>query len=228
MLILALDSAMNGCSAGLHDFTNDLHISELLEISRGQAEHLMPMINTVLANAGKEYKDIELIAVTHGPGAFTGIRVAMATAKALGLSLDIPVIGVCTFEAVLKSFAAQNKAPLQAGVGVLLETKRDDFYFMVFDSNLQPVTEKMAVGAESVLEALNGCNLIIGDANERFLGEITADVHTFVCNDVICPDTKEIAKIAVANATGSTNACSPVYIRPPDATPPKNLRTIRK
>ncbi|MGH1455561.1 MAG: tRNA (adenosine(37)-N6)-threonylcarbamoyltransferase complex dimerization subunit type 1 TsaB [Alphaproteobacteria bacterium] len=229
MLILALDSAMNGCSAGLHDFRQNIHISKNLEISRGQAEHLIPMINDVLVQSNKEYNDIEMIAVTHGPGAFTGIRIAMATAKSLGLALDIPVIGICTFDAVLHSSMAKKGVPIENGAAVILETKRDDFYFRLYDAEQKPASEKLAISADDVLKLImDGRPPIVGDAVNRFLTETQNSDNTVICDVINYPDTKSIAYIASDTHKKSTNTCIPVYIRPPDACLPKNLRRIKR
>ncbi len=129
MIVLAIDSTMNGCGACLYDDANGVIFSEILEMSRGQAEHLMPLIDDMV----QDYDDIDLIAVTKGPGAFTGMRIGIATAKSLGLALDIPVFGVCTFEAVLNTYLSDDSPESHGYYGVLLETKRQDYYFQMFD-----------------------------------------------------------------------------------------------
>ncbi len=222
MLVLALDSAMNGCGVGLHDFTADIHISKTLEISRGQAEALIPMVNDALKDAKKTYDDIEMIAVTHGPGAFTGLRVAMATAKSLGLALNIPVVGICTFEAVLNTYINEQKPKDLNKVAVVLETKRRDFYLCCFDADQRPITEKVALGAFDAVEFIKGVDAVIGDAVQRLSEEI--DVHNCMTEKVMIPNTKYIAKLSTLK---NSVACEPVYIRPPDAIIPQNLRRIK-
>jgi tRNA threonylcarbamoyladenosine biosynthesis protein TsaB len=223
MQILALDSAMNGCGVGLHDFTNDIHISENIEISRGQAEALLPMIQSVLSKAEKSFEDVSMIAVTHGPGAFTGLRIAMATAKSLGLALEIPVLGVCTFEAILHSYYNMCTQKQNKGVAVVLETKRRDFYFRGFNENGQPVTEKCALDAAGAKAMINNGDIIIGDAVTRFASEISIEGHE---KEVInTPFTKVIAHLALDNK--DDERCEPVYIRPPDAIISKNIRSIK-
>ncbi len=69
-------------------------------MGRGQAERLIPMLEEVLATAGKEWSDLDRIGVGIGPGNFTGIRIAVSAARGLALGLDIPAIGVSTFDAI--------------------------------------------------------------------------------------------------------------------------------
>lgn len=221
MLILALDSALNACSAGLHDFDEALHVTATNEVTRGQAELLLPMVNQILSKAGKTYKDIDLIAVTHGPGAFTGIRVAMATAKSMGLSLDVPVTGVCTFEAILKSYyyGVDNTAENTA---VILETKRKDFYVQIFDTKLNALSEKHACMSQEAVKCISNVNVLIGDAVERFCNDVGATPS--YKKEILYPQTRAIAKIASKQEVYS---CAPIYLRAADAIAPKNLRRIK-
>ena len=69
-------------------------------MSTGQAERLVPMIEAVMARANLRFEDLDLIAVTLGPGAFTGVRIGIATAEGLGLASGRPVLGLTSFEAV--------------------------------------------------------------------------------------------------------------------------------
>jgi len=222
MLILALDSAMNGCGVGLHDFDNNINVSKTLEMTRGQAEALLPMIQDVLKEARKDFKDIEMIAVTQGPGAFTGLRIAMATAKSLGLALDVPVAGVCTFESVLLT-ALNNPILCDAQkVTVVLETKRRDFYICTFDENQNAITDKMALVADDVEEVIKDSDVIVGDAVKRLSEEVSS--HDCEVVEITMPDTKAIAKqVSILKVI----SCEPAYIRPPDAIVAKNIRHIK-
>lgn len=230
MLILALDSAMNGCSVGLHDFSRDIHISEKLEISRGQAEALIPMLQRVMNSAEKSMNDIDMVAVTQGPGAFTGLRVAMASAKSLALALKIPVIGVCTFDAVLHTFLDKNTLQNKENenVAVILETKRDDLYFCVYDFNAIPCSPKMTLMPENIISIICEKNsIVIGDACDRLISESKQTGDTIICKDIQYPETKSIAFLAGNKKKKSTDTCDPVYIRLPDAIQPKQMKTIK-
>ena len=95
-------------------------------MARGQAEHLLPMIEETLAAAGIAHGQLDGIGVTRGPGAFTGLRIGLAAARGLALSLGVPAVGITTFEALA------IRAP--AGCVVAIDTKRTDFYCQRFGS----------------------------------------------------------------------------------------------
>ena len=78
--ILAFDTALFSCSVACYEQGGAVAVSNTLAMQRGQAEQLMPMIERVMVQAGWSYNDIDMLAVTKGPGAFTGVRIGMATA----------------------------------------------------------------------------------------------------------------------------------------------------
>ena len=91
--ILAMDTSTAACSVALWR-DGGVVASRFEVIERGHAEYLVPMIEAVMAEADERPADIDLIAVSIGPGAFTGIRLGLATARAMALAQDIPCIGI--------------------------------------------------------------------------------------------------------------------------------------
>ena len=165
-VILVLDTAMSACSAGVYRRGyQGAFLTEDMPQGRGQSERLVPMIGDALAQSGVGYEDLEAIVVTCGPGAFTGLRIGLSTAKALSLSLGIPVFGVSTLQAI--AFAACRSTQEGACVRVLIETRRDDFYVQDFVAGTA-VTPACALSGESI-QAMNWDNVFLaGDAVERF------------------------------------------------------------
>ena len=96
--ILAFDTSAAHCAAALLG-GDDLHVVNSKPMKKGQAEHLVPLIQEVLAEGGKTLPEIDLIGVGIGPGNFTGIRLSVSFARSLSLSLDRPAIGVDSFAA---------------------------------------------------------------------------------------------------------------------------------
>jgi tRNA threonylcarbamoyl adenosine modification protein YeaZ len=86
--------------------------ANLEEMSRGQAERLMPLLQEVLTEAGKDWSDLDRIGVGIGPGNFTGIRISVSAARGLALGLDVPAVGVSAFEAI--ALDAPNHVPAVA------------------------------------------------------------------------------------------------------------------
>jgi tRNA threonylcarbamoyladenosine biosynthesis protein TsaB len=102
------------------------------EMPTGQAERLFPAIDALLARSGIRYADLTRIAVTTGPGSFTGVRIGLSAARGLGLALGIPVVGVPTLLAL--SLVAECDP-----VAVLLDARRDEAYFQSFSGPGIPV-----------------------------------------------------------------------------------------
>ena len=131
-------------------------------MERGHAEALMPMIVAVLADAGIGFPALGAVAVTIGPGSYTGIRVGLAAAKGIALARGIPLIGVTTLEAVAR--AARDQRP-GAPVLVVLETKRADLYVQGFAADLAPLAPPLAIAPDAV-RVPHGA-LIAGDGAPR-------------------------------------------------------------
>ena len=97
--VLAIDAALGACAAAVYDagLGQTLAVQSYV-MSRGHAEVLMPMIERVMRGTG--YESLDAVAVTAGPGAFTGLRIGLAAARGIALAADIPAIGVSAFAAI--------------------------------------------------------------------------------------------------------------------------------
>ncbi|MFP7570997.1 tRNA (adenosine(37)-N6)-threonylcarbamoyltransferase complex dimerization subunit type 1 TsaB [Marivita sp. S2033] len=98
-LVLAFDTSAAHCAAALL-CGNELLACQVETLAKGQAERLMPLLQEVLHDAGKNWTDLSRIGVGIGPGNFTGIRISVSAARGLALGLGIPTIGVSTFDAI--------------------------------------------------------------------------------------------------------------------------------
>lgn len=107
------------------------------DIAQGHAELIFPRINALLARNAVTYADLARIAVTTGPGSFTGLRIGLSAARGLGLALDIPVIGVPTLLALSLGAAGP--------VAVLLDARRGEAYFQLFPDDAEPSVLPMDV-----------------------------------------------------------------------------------
>ena len=159
--ILALDTALASCSVALwRDGAIDARCFALMD--RGQSEAIMPMVRQVMAEAGAQFADIDLVAVTIGPGAFTGLRIGLAAARGLALAAGLPCLGVTTLEAVAAGIPAAER--IAGTVLVVLETKRADVYAQFFDAQAfdaqaldddpNPLDSPSAVVPESLVHAV--------------------------------------------------------------------------
>ncbi len=128
MFILSFDCSLARLSVCLME--NGVVLADFnQEMARGQAEMLMPVIADLLKQAQKDIKSLDCVGVGVGPGSFTGVRVAIAAARGIGMALGIPVYGVNTFDSA--SFGMQK--PLT----IAIDTKRGDYYAQDFKESLQ-------------------------------------------------------------------------------------------
>ena len=122
--LLAIDTAAPRLQLAL--LRHDGRLETLAEdMATGQAERLFPALAELLARADASYADLTRIAVTTGPGSFTGLRIGLSAARGLGLALGLPVLGIPTLLAL--SLGADCNP-----VAVLLDARRDEAYFQTF------------------------------------------------------------------------------------------------
>lgn len=128
--VLGLDCSGASCSAAILA-ESELRAHRFAAMERGQAEALLPMIRAALDEAGLGTTQLDLVAVTTGPGSFTGVRTGLAAARGLALAAGLPLIGVTSFEAVAEAVRAQAQGrPLV----IALESKRDELFLQRFDA----------------------------------------------------------------------------------------------
>ncbi len=164
-VILAFDTSAAHCAAALLRGTALLAtISE--EMGRGQAERLIPMLDTLLQDAGLGWQDLGALAVGIGPGNFTGIRISVSAARGLALALGIPAIGVSTFAAISHDSEVPHLAAVPAPQGnvyiapaglapslVSMTEAQESGLPLAFPPNPADLTMAMAKVALSVLQA---------------------------------------------------------------------------
>lgn len=110
MLILACDTSNSTCCAGLYENGKELEYEVSFE-TRTHSETFMPLVERVFNKAGKKYSDLDALAVTTGPGSFTGIRIGVSTVKGMALALDIPCIAVSSTHALAGSVETESDLP---------------------------------------------------------------------------------------------------------------------
>jgi tRNA threonylcarbamoyladenosine biosynthesis protein TsaB len=220
--VLAFDCAGARCAAGIAvDGRMDAARTEAME--RGQAEALLPMIDDVLAAARLRFADLDLIAVTIGPGSFTGLRIGIAAARGLALASGLPCIGIGSFDAV----AAGTEPARRRGrpLVVALESKRAELFLRCFAADGPPLGPALMAApqqAEAVLPP--GPLLLAGDAAWR-LAPWLGDRAEIADSDVL-PALQDIARLAAASWRPGDRPSlpRPIYLRAPDTTLPRAAR----
>src|SRR3954451_8635595 len=109
MLILAIDTALDACSAAVLDtHANKLIAQESQAMKRGHAEALMPLIARVMKASAIPFTSLDRVAVTRGPGSFTGLRVGLSAARGIALAAGKPVVGLTPLTAFAAPFVGEN------------------------------------------------------------------------------------------------------------------------
>ena len=227
--ILALDSATSGCSVSIC-CGDDVLVHDGREMSRGQAEILLPMAIEALHQAGLTPQDLDAVAITRGPGAFTGLRIGLAAARGFALALGIPCIGVTTLEALAHGVgAAQRHGRI---VLAAVESKREDLYVQTFDDALTPLSGPMAADGPGLAALVpTTCPiLVVGDGGLRAIEMLHKEgIFAQRSTAQTLPDTRIVAALAGARFDAHADAPppAPLYLRPPDAKLPKNAGRAR-
>lgn len=135
MKILALDASSDHCSVAV--LKDGKAFSDVSETPRAHAQRMLPMVDKLLTAANITLTDIDLIALTHGPGSFTGIRIAVSIAQGLSYSSSIPCLPVSSMSAMAYEYA--NQSLLKSNERIAHETKKGDLIFAALDARMQEV-----------------------------------------------------------------------------------------
>ena len=215
-MILAIDTASRALSIALGDGRGVSFAAHQLR-SRGQAENLMPMIERGFRATGSTAADLTGLAVTVGPGTFTGLRIGLAAARAMRVALNIPLFGMTALE-VLAADAARRfpDRPVLAA----LDARRDQVYAQMFRRAEPPFAEcwsaPVAVAAEgAALMAVSGA-VLIGNGAALVAAHVAGQT---VLLDGVEPDARHLLRLAAARSLPScpVPAPGPLYLRAPDA-----------
>ena len=139
-LILCLETATTNCSVALSLDGKAIHVQEDYDVKFSHAERLHTYIESVLASAKAKKEDLKAIAVSKGPGSYTGLRIGVSAAKGLAYALDLPLISIPT----LASLAAQVDVQANECIIPMLDARRMEVYASVFTADGSPLRETEA------------------------------------------------------------------------------------
>jgi tRNA threonylcarbamoyladenosine biosynthesis protein TsaB len=217
MRILAVDTALGACSAALVENSRVLaHRFELMD--RGHAERLAPMVEEVMAEAAIGFASLDRLAVTTGPGTFTGQRVGLAFMRGMRIALGRPLIGITT----LATMAAQAKAETGCARAVSLHDARREEVYIEIDGRLPP--SLMAFDDAITTLGELGSDAPVALAGTAACRACEALANGFVLSTVRQPNAQWLARLATS-APDSDAAPRPLYLRAPDAKLPTAGRT---
>ena len=211
MKILALDTCLNACSVAVCEDGQVLAAaSEAME--RGHQERLAPLAAETMAQAGAAFGALDRIAVTVGPGSFTGLRVGLAFAKGLALALGLPCVGVGVLESLAASVA------FGGFVAVCLDARRGQVYLQAFSDGraiMAPDVLPQETAAARLAELWPGRPGILVGSGAALMAGVLPDV---TIDPRLAADPAAIARLALA-ARAPFPPPRPLYLRPPDAKP---------
>jgi tRNA threonylcarbamoyladenosine biosynthesis protein TsaB len=224
MLILAIDTALEACAAAVLDTAaNKLIARESQAMKRGHAEALMPLIARVMKEAGLPFAALDRIAVTTGPGSFTGLRVGLSAARGIALAAGKPAVGVTTLSAYAAPCVGQNgEHPVISAI----DARHDHVYFQVVSTDGDALIDPRVVSIDEALEASRfGAPHLVGNA-ARMLAERwpTRALPPSSVDAQAAPDIAWVAWMGAA-IDPDTAPPRPYYLRPPDAKPSQDLRS---
>ncbi|MDF2994869.1 MAG: tsaB [Xanthobacteraceae bacterium] len=227
MLILAIDTALEACSAALHDVATDETLAaERLPMARGHAEALVPMVQRLMLQAGKEFADISAFAVTVGPGSFTGLRVGLSAARGFGLATGRPVIGISTLATLAAPLLGSDDAVPAVSA---IDARHGNLYIQMFGAGGRVLISARAVGIKEAARAVAIGPVRIAGSGAALLAESwpAGEPAPLLVDAAATPDAIWLARLASV-ADPARSKPRPLYLRGPDARPQDGARIARR
>jgi tRNA threonylcarbamoyladenosine biosynthesis protein TsaB len=223
MKVLALDTACAACSVAVLD-GDDLRAARFEPMARGQTEALMPMVGAAMEDAALGYDALDLVAVTVGPGSFTGLRTGLAAARGIALGCGVALAGVTTLETVARpALASSSGRPVLA----VLTTGRAELYAQRFGADGAPLDDAAALLPGALAGTIRNESLLLAgdgaDALRPLLGNAAG--IGFAAGPGL-PRAEDVARIAASRGVAAGAPPRPIYLYPPRATPPAPGRSL--
>ncbi|MDF4202030.1 tRNA (adenosine(37)-N6)-threonylcarbamoyltransferase complex dimerization subunit type 1 TsaB [Maribacter sp. SA7] len=192
-VIINLETSSTNCSVCVAKEGEILAIKELNSANYSHAEKLHIFIEEVMKEASLKMEDLEAVAVSKGPGSYTGLRIGVSAAKGLCYALGIPLISIST----LKSMASQVKINNDEVLIPVLDARRMEVYSSVFDAELNEIRETKAevIDENSFKEYINSKHIhFLGSGAEKIKELFPLESITYHCD--VVPSAKEMASIS--------------------------------
>jgi tRNA threonylcarbamoyl adenosine modification protein YeaZ len=227
MRVLAIDTALDACSAALLDTSRSGTVaSETLAMTRGHAEALMPLLARVMDSAGLSFNELDRIAVTTGPGSFTGLRVGISAARGIALAAGRPAIGLSTLAGLAAPLIAEDDS---SNVVAAIDARHEHVYLQIFGSGGRTlVSPRIAPLRDAVRAAVAAPARLIGSGAPLIANTWPRGVDSpLLVEPRGAPDIGWIARLGAAAADGF-GPPRPLYLRAPDAQPQDAARLPRR
>jgi tRNA threonylcarbamoyladenosine biosynthesis protein TsaB len=222
MLILAIDTALDACAAAVLDTeAGQLIAQETQEMKRGHAEALMPLLARVMTQSGLSFAALDRVAVTTGPGSFTGLRVGLSAARGIALAAQKRVVGLTTLSAYAAPLIGEHdEHPIISAI----DARHDHVYFQVVSGDGSALVYPRVAPIEEALDASwLGAPHLVGNAARILADRWQASASPpFSVNAQAAPDIAWVAWLGAA-ADPDVAPPRPYYLRAPDAKPSRDM-----
>jgi tRNA threonylcarbamoyl adenosine modification protein YeaZ len=219
MRVLAIDTALEACAAAVLDTVRGEIVSrESKAMARGHAEALMPLVKRVMERSGYSFSDLNRIAVTVGPGSFTGLRVGIAAARGLALASGKPAVGLSTLAVFAAPLVAEDDT---SPVVALVDARHDHVYMQVLGPRGRTLVTPRLANLRDALRASTTSRAprLVGNAAAWLAANWPARERRPASVDQRgAPEIDWVAKLGAA-APDDTGPPRPLYLRAPDAQP---------
>lgn len=207
--LLAIETSGSACSVAIQ-VTAAPPAHEIMATAHGHATALAPMIGRLAKATGVAPLSLKTIAVSCGPGGFTGIRVGLATARAMALAIGCPIVGIGSFQA-LAAATARSGGPLAARNLVVLDSRRDELFAIELGPDLRALSAPELLSVDAIAARCGNATLIADAELTQLaaLGGLAANA-----------DAIAVAALALTRPDLHVPA-EPIYLRPPDISQPK-------
>jgi tRNA threonylcarbamoyl adenosine modification protein YeaZ len=226
MRVLAIDTALGACAAAVLDSqAGAILAAESIGMVRGHAEAVMPLIARVMDAARSEFNELNRIAVTVGPGSFTGLRVGISAARGIALAAGRPAIGLSTLSALAAPHVAARSGDT---IIAAIDARNEQVYFQVFAPNgVTVVTPRLDRVRAAVRAVPVGPTVITGSGAMLVASHWPSGSPVPRVEDHAAPDIGWVARLgAAAQEEGAPP--KPFYLRRPDARPQDAGRLPRR
>ena len=189
--ILNIETATKNCSVALAKEGKTIICKEIAEEGYSHAERLHVFIEAIIKEAGIALKDLSAIAVSQGPGSYTGLRIGVSAAKGLCYALDIPLIAVDTLQALA------SQVTISSGLIIpMIDARRMEVYSAIFSPTLEKKREVLAqIIDENSFEDLQETVYFVGDCAEKCQSVLNKDNYVFL-EDIKYPSAKEMSALS--------------------------------
>lgn len=227
MRILAIDTALGACSACVLDSGETIPLAgEQVAMDRGHAEALMPMIERVMGAVDGGFSSLDRVAVTIGPGSYTGLRVGVAAARAIAFAAEIPAVGVTTLAATAAPLIGRETGRV---IAAALDARHGQVWFQALNGQGRPLVSIRQVSHRDAARAIGaGPVSLVGSAAAAIANEAWAiGLDALVIDERKAPDIAWVARLGLI-ADPQSAPPRPLYLKAPETTPQDRARLPRR